>query len=80
MNFEIGSVVRLKSGGPRLTITDLFKGGIAGTDDWAKVSWFEGTPAESKTSSFPVSALIEGGSGVASATIPRPKRPWEEVM
>lgn len=46
--FKIGAMVRLKSGGPRLTVT-------AVEDGHVEVQWFEGEIAKQKI--FPVGAL-----------------------
>jgi uncharacterized protein YodC (DUF2158 family) len=46
--FRIGATVRLKSGGPRMTVTAVEEGHV-------EVQWFEGEVAKQKI--FPVAAL-----------------------
>jgi uncharacterized protein YodC (DUF2158 family) len=41
--FKAGDVVKLKSGGPDMTIEGIGKYGMAATDDSAKCVWFEKT-------------------------------------
>lgn len=41
--FKAGDVVRLKSGGPDMTVEDIGKYGMGATTDRAKCVWFEGT-------------------------------------
>lgn len=40
--FEAGDVVRLKSGGPEMTIEEIAKFGMGADHDRAKCKWFEG--------------------------------------
>lgn len=47
-NFEPGAVVRLKSGGPLMTIKGIGKYGTAATHDTALCVWFEGTSAKER--------------------------------
>jgi uncharacterized protein YodC (DUF2158 family) len=51
--FRVGDVVQLKSGGPKMTVTDV--GNDMGGTLSAWVKWFEGTKAQSEV--FPVGAL-----------------------
>jgi uncharacterized protein YodC (DUF2158 family) len=48
-NFGKGSVVRLKSGGPQMTVRDVVDGG------WAVCDWFDGK--EAKTANFQTDQL-----------------------
>jgi uncharacterized protein YodC (DUF2158 family) len=41
-NFKAGDVVRLKSGGPPMTIEGIGKYSMGATQDRAKCVWFEG--------------------------------------
>jgi uncharacterized protein YodC (DUF2158 family) len=41
--FKVGEVVKLRSGGPDMTIEGIGKYGMAATDDSAKCVWFEKT-------------------------------------
>jgi uncharacterized protein YodC (DUF2158 family) len=41
--FEVGDVVQLKSGGPKMTIENIGKYGMGSTKDEAKCVWFDGT-------------------------------------
>jgi uncharacterized protein YodC (DUF2158 family) len=51
--FEVGDVVQLKSGGPRMTVTQV------GNDTWEKPTvwcvWFVGT--KQQTGAFPLGAV-----------------------
>ena len=46
--FKEGDVVRLKSGGPKMTIQGIGKYGIAATKDNALCVWFDGSKAMEK--------------------------------
>jgi uncharacterized protein YodC (DUF2158 family) len=42
LEFNVGDVVRLKSGGPEMTIEGIGKHGLGAVHDNAKCVWFEG--------------------------------------
>ena len=50
--FKIGDIVQLKSGGPKMTVTNI----PIGQRDIVHTSWFAGSKKE--TGAFPVDALI----------------------
>lgn len=49
MTFNIGDVVRLKSGGPRMTIQDINDHATAGARRGVQCVWFVGTELKSGT-------------------------------
>jgi uncharacterized protein YodC (DUF2158 family) len=49
MAFKVGDIVKLKSGGPRMTVVDA-------TPETIYVAWFPGTQSESRAD-FPAEAL-----------------------
>ncbi|MBT2242672.1 DUF2158 domain-containing protein [Sphingobium sp. BHU LFT2] len=54
--FEIGDVVQLKSGGPKMTVTSVGTGGWSdGPPTHVYVSWFAGS--EAKSDSFPFATV-----------------------
>jgi uncharacterized protein YodC (DUF2158 family) len=53
--FNIGDVVQLKSGGPKMTVTHVGQMATGGTTLTAWCAWFDGTKEMSGT--FPVGAL-----------------------
>jgi uncharacterized protein YodC (DUF2158 family) len=50
--FNVGDIVQLKSGGPKMTVTD----SVGTSDDYLRTSWFAGSKHESGM--FPVAALV----------------------
>lgn len=52
MQFKVGDVVRLKSGGPAMTVT--------GTSDtgWVICHWFVDEKSKAESGSFPPEALV----------------------
>jgi uncharacterized protein YodC (DUF2158 family) len=50
--FQIGATVRLKSGGPRMTVTAIIDGHI-------EAQWFEADGAKQKI--YPIAALVPAG-------------------
>ena len=57
--FNVGDVVELKSGGPKMTVTDF--GPDSGKVPTVWVSWFEG--GDAKTGAFPAAAVQRSGGG-----------------
>jgi uncharacterized protein YodC (DUF2158 family) len=54
MDFKIGDVVQLKSGGPEMTIT-----GIDSSDGTIGCTWFPSEESEPKKANFPPAALTK---------------------
>ena len=57
--FKIGDIVQLKSGGPKMTVTNLpdaLMSSLGGEKNIIHTSWFAGSKKES--GAFPVEALI----------------------
>jgi uncharacterized protein YodC (DUF2158 family) len=52
LEFNVGDVVRLKSGGPEMTIEGIGKHGLGAVHDNAKCVWFEGKKAWKVSSSL----------------------------
>jgi uncharacterized protein YodC (DUF2158 family) len=50
--FQIGATVRLKSGGPRMTVTAVVDGHV-------EAQWFEASGAKQKI--YPIGALVPAG-------------------
>ena len=64
--FEVGAVVRLKSGGPRMTVVGRMWG-----SDQLLCNWFEGV--RSHMGSFPAKALV--GAPAEEAAAPQGEEP-----
>lgn len=67
--FEVGDVVQLKSGGPKMTIDTIAKFGMGSTHDQAKCVWFEGT--KRMEGLFEIPTLSKASSGIGSGTVSR---------
>lgn len=50
---KVGDVVRLKSGGPAMTIEEIGKYGMGSTHDQAKCVWFEGKKMQERVFELP---------------------------
>jgi len=53
---KIGAVVQLKSGGPKMTVSEIIPNPVGGSRD-ARASWLD-TEGKQKSSTFPVDSLI----------------------
>jgi len=60
-NFKAGDTVKLKSGGPLMTVEGTGKYGMAATEDTVKCVWFETTKGQhaKKEGTFPPALLVK---------------------
>lgn len=71
MDFEVGEVVQLKSGGPKMTICEV--NSVDGRDGCAwfvDCVWFGEKAAELKKGSFPLKTLERATTGVGIKLLP----------
>lgn len=57
-NFDVGSVVQLKSGGPKMTVVGEPRQGVYTTDSEVIVIWFDDKENKFKYDTF-ISAILE---------------------
>lgn len=65
-DFKKGDTVRLKSGGPPMTVLNVVDYGPAGPTECVACVWFDGKRKEHDIFDSAVLKLSEGGSGVVN--------------
>jgi uncharacterized protein YodC (DUF2158 family) len=72
MSFKAGEVVRLKSGGPKMTVTQVGKKAMTGESAvWCV--WFEGTKKHEDTFAPEALEAVNGGGGTPRVVMTKPK-------